>query len=166
MMENEKNTRGWGLFILGLVVGLLVALIITSIIFKKSASFSDDTLMDGRVLKKIEDLENLIHKRFYLKEVTDEELETGIYKGMLAALDDPYSEYYTQEELTNMMDHSEGIYYGIGAYVGLDTVTTLPKISSVIEGTPAEEADLRADDLIYRLRLQLFAAVSGIILSL
>lgn len=150
-MENEKNTRGWGLFVLGLVVGLLVALIITSIIFKKSVSFSDDTLMDGRVLKKIESLESLIHKRFYLKEVTDEELETGIYKGMLAALGDPYSEYYTQEELNSMMDQSEGIYYGIGAYVGLDTVTTLPKISSVIEGTPAEEAGLRADDLIYKI---------------
>jgi len=50
-----------------------------------------------------------------------------------------------------MMEQAQGIYYGIGAYVSLDTETQLPKISNVIEGTPAEEADLRAEDLIYKV---------------
>jgi len=43
----------------------------------------------------------------------------------------------------------EGIYFGIGAYVGIDSATQLPVISGVIEGTPAEEAELRDGDLIY-----------------
>lgn len=50
-----------------------------------------------------------------------------------------------------MMEQSQGIYYGIGAYVQLDTNTGLPKISGVIEGSPAEAADLRANDLIYEV---------------
>lgn len=151
MEQQDTNRKGWGLFALGLVVGLLVALIITSIIFRHSASLSKDSLVDEQVLKKIESLESIIHKRFYLGEVTDEELEEGIYKGMVDALDDPYSEYYTIEELNALMDQTEGIYYGIGAYVSIDSDTSLPKISSVMEGTPAEEAGLRADDLIYKV---------------
>jgi carboxyl-terminal processing protease len=150
-MENEKKQKNWGLFVLGLVIGLLVALIITSVIYKKAVSLSDDSLVDSRVLKKIESLESTIHDRFYLSEVTDEELEEGIYRGLLEALDDPYSEYYTAEELTALMDQTEGVYYGIGAYVGLDSETSLPKISGTIEGAPAEEAGLRPDDLIYKI---------------
>lgn len=47
------------------------------------------------------------------------------------------------------MQETEGIYYGIGAYLMLDPDTGLGKVSGVIENTPAEEAGLRADDLIY-----------------
>lgn len=150
-MENEKSRKGWGLFVLGLVIGLLVALIITSIIFRQSVSVSEDSLLDSRVLEKIEALENIIHNRFYLSEMTDEELEEGIYRGIMYALNDPYSEYYTEEELSQLMEQAEGVYYGIGAYVGLDEETSLPKISGVIEGTPAEEADLRPGDLVYKV---------------
>lgn len=150
-MENEKVRKGWGQFVLGMVIGLLAALIITSAIFKNNVSVSDDSLLDSHVLEKIEKLEETIHRRFYLSEVTDEELENGIYRGMLDALQDPYSEYYTQDELMELMNHTEGIYYGIGAYVSLDTETSLPKISGIIEGTPAQEADLRPDDLIYKI---------------
>lgn len=150
-MENERNRRGWGLFVLGLVLGLLVALIITSIIFKQSASFSENSLLDARVVEKIESLEEIIRDRFYLAEMTDEQLEEGIYRGMLSALDDPYSEYYTEAELRDLMTQTEGIYYGIGAYVELDKETSLPKISRAIADTPAEEADLRPDDLIYKV---------------
>ncbi|MCM1091805.1 MAG: S41 family peptidase [Butyrivibrio sp.] len=153
-MENENSKKSWGLFVLGLVIGLLVSLIIVSVIFKQNVRLSDDTLLNDQVLGKIESLEQLIHNRFYLAEMTDGELEEGIYRGMLAALNDPYSEYYTAEELTALMDQTEGIYYGIGAYVGLDSVTALPKISGIIAGTPAEEADLRPDDLIYRVNDQ------------
>lgn len=150
-MENEKSKKGWGLFVLGLVIGLLVSLIIISFIFRQNVQLSDDTLLNERVLDKVGSMEQLIHDKFYLSEMTDAELEEGIYRGMLAALDDPYSEYYTAEELTALMNQTEGIYYGIGAYVGLDSVTALPKISGIIEGTPAEEADLRPDDLIYQV---------------
>lgn len=150
-MENEKSKKGWGLFVLGLVIGLLVSLIIISVIFRQNVRLSDDTLLNEQVLDKVGSLEQLIHDKFYLAEMTDEELEEGIYRGMLAALDDPYSEYYTAEELTALMHQTEGIYYGIGAYVGLDSVTALPKISGIIAGTPAEEANLRPDDLIYKV---------------
>ncbi len=152
--ENEKKQqrRFWGgQFALGLVMGLLIALIITSVIFKDGAAASGGNVVSSEILDKIGKVEAFIQKRFYLDEVTEEELEEGIYKGMLSALNDPYSEYYTAEELKELMDHTEGIYYGIGAYLSLDSVTSLPKVSGIIEGAPAAEVDLRPNDLIYEV---------------
>lgn len=150
-MENERNNKSWGSFVLGMVVGLLVALIITSMIYKGSGALTGDSFVDADTLEKVAAIEDVLRERFYLSEVTDDQLEEGIYRGMIASLDDPYSEYYTPEELEALMEQSEGIYYGIGAYMALDTDTQLPKINSVIEGTPAEEAKLRAEDLIYKV---------------
>lgn len=150
-MENERRKKGWGSFVLGMVVGLLVALIITSAIFKNGGTVLGDSFVDSDVLEKVGAIEELLEERFYLSEVTDEQLEEGIYRGILDSLEDPYSEYYTPEELEDLMNQSEGIYYGIGAYVSLDTATQLPKISGIIEGAPAEDAGLRAEDLIYKI---------------
>ena len=52
--------------------------------------------------------------------------------------------------IVSQLVRSPGIYYGIGARVSLDTETQLPKIASVISGTPAEEAGLMANDLLYK----------------
>ncbi|MCI9336335.1 MAG: S41 family peptidase [Lachnospiraceae bacterium] len=165
---------GKGLFLIGLITGISGALLILAVcylgIYIQSAvesgqnmaqsaqraaggevSFLEDSAIDGDVLKKMQTIENTIDNYFYLHDVSDEEIRDGIYKGMLQALDDPYSEYYTAEELTELMEQTEGIYYGIGAYVGQDTATGLPKISGVIAGAPAEEVDLRANDLIYEV---------------
>ncbi|MDE6212801.1 MAG: S41 family peptidase, partial [Lachnospiraceae bacterium] len=54
-----------------------------------------------------------------------------------------------EEEWDELMRETEGIYYGIGAYLMLDETTGAAKISGVIDNTPAQEAGLRADDLIY-----------------
>ena len=102
-------------------------------------------------MKKIDALEDIIREKFYLSEVTEEQLETGLYRGMIRALNDPYAEYYTEEELQALMEHSEGIYYGIGAYVAMDPETQLPKISGIIAGAPAEESELRPEDLVYMI---------------
>lgn len=149
--ENKKENKGWGKFILGLVIGLLLSLIVLSIVFRDQLLGGSSSAGYSSVSEKIEALRETIQEKFYLSDVTDEQLEEGIYKGMLEALDDPYSEYYTAEELTELMNDTEGIYYGIGAYVSLDADTSLPKISGIIEGAPAEDADLRPDDLIYEV---------------
>ncbi len=100
--------------------------------------------------RKMMAIEDVIHK-FYLEDTDAQTLEDGVYSGMIEALGDPYSAYFSVEELKEMEQDVEGIYYGIGAYVGIDTATQLPVVSGVIEGTPAEEAQLRDGDLIYKV---------------
>ena len=113
-----------------------------------SSSSRSDEVVTVQTTRKIEAIEEVIHN-YYLEETDTETLENGIYSGMVESLGDPYSNYYSEEELKEMEQDVEGIYFGIGAYVGIDTATQLPVVSGVIEGTPAEEAELRDGDLIY-----------------
>lgn len=162
----SKNAER-GLFISGVILGLAGALLIISVVYigtrlqkvltsreepeQSQAAIEEDSAIDAELVNKLQGLETAIERYFYLEEVSDEELQNGIYRGMLEALNDPYSEYYTAKELEDLMTETEGIYYGIGAYVSLDTKFNMPKISGVIEGSPAEEAELRADDIIYEV---------------
>jgi len=162
----ETRGSGKGLFLGGLILGLAGALLIVGITYlgfsiqgsmqelvngSGKLSLESGSAIDENMISKLQVLEETIDKYYFLDEVSDEELQTGIYKGIMSALGDPYSEYYSKEELDVLMEQTEGVYYGIGAYISLDTATSLPKISGVIAGAPAEEAQLRADDLIYEV---------------
>ena len=168
LQKREANDGKKGLFFSGMIVGLAGALLIISMAYlgtrfyrlmdarqngvrAEEIEFSGESAITPGMVNKLQLLEDTIEQYYYLDEVTDEELDDGIYKGMLDALGDPYSEYYTMEELNALMEQSQGVYYGIGAYVSLDTVTSLPKITGLIEGSPAEEVDLRPNDIIYEV---------------
>ena len=163
-----KGTQGStkALFFGGMAVGLLCSLLVVAIAYVGFGMQNSIQQMTGQAVQinrkegsaitsdlvaKLQALEETIDKYYYLGEVTNEELQTGIYRGIMESLGDPYSEYYSAEELSALMEQTQGVYYGIGAYISLDTETTLPKISGVIEGAPAEAANLRANDLIYEV---------------
>ena len=59
-----------------------------------SVSKTDDTVLTNEVKNKIGLLEDSIYE-YYLGDTTNEDLETGIYTGMVDVLGAPYSEYYT-----------------------------------------------------------------------
>lgn len=115
-----------------------------------SEDSGSDSVANIGTLNKLKVLEDTIQK-YYLEEADEETLENGVYSGLIDSLGDPYSVYYTQEELKQIQEKTEGVYYGIGAYVGIDPETSLPRLTSIIEGTPAQESGLRAGDLLYKV---------------
>ena len=163
--ESQRNA-GKGLFLSGIIVGFAATLLVVGGIFiafqihrivtvkddvSAQVSYDEDSAVNVQTIKKLQLLEDTVKENFYLSEVTNEQLEDGMYRGLMEALDDPYSEYYTAEELNELTEQTQGIYYGIGAYVSMDSDTNLPKISGVIEGAPAADVDLRANDIIYEV---------------
>ena len=127
------------------------------------------SIMTSQTIQKVDSLTAMIDNAYYEADaVTDEQLQEGLYAGLIDALDDPYSVYYTAEDLTELGESISGTFSGIGAYVSLDETTGYPKIAGVIEGSPAEEAGLLSDDLIYEVEgesmqgLDLDVAVSRI----
>lgn len=119
----------------------------------KQSGDSDDkealnTAITDKLVQKLRTLESAIDIYYYKEGLNYEELQEGMLSGLVEALNDPYSEYYTKEELEKVTQDNEGIYYGIGAYVSMDTTLSMPKISGVIADTPAEEAGLRENDVI------------------
>jgi len=114
-----------------------------------------ESVLNQTLVWKMQIIEQMIRQSYYRDEDIDaKEMETGIYDGMIESLGDVYSDYYTPEELQDLMEQTSGIYYGIGAAVSLDTLTTYPKIATVYAGTPAEEAGLRENDIIYEVEGQ------------
>ena len=115
---------------------------------KNTEQAAFDSVVTSQLIQKLRTLESAIDVYYYQDGIDYEELQTGILSGMIDALNDPYSVYYTKEELEQVNLDNAGIYYGIGAYVSMDNELSMPKISGVIANTPAEEAGLREDDVI------------------
>lgn len=153
-----KNKRS---FIGGMIVGIVLVLALGSGYFAGRTlyqAFAEKNAAEGAKaqdgismplsMQKIGVLEEMIDD-YYLEETDGAAMEEGLYRGLVAALGDPYSVYYSAEELVELQEKTAGIYYGIGARVSLDTDTGLAKIVGVISGAPAEEVGLMAGDLIY-----------------
>ncbi len=103
-------------------------------------------------MAKLEAIEEVIGEYYYQEEdINTDAMIEGMYAGIVDSLGDPYSVYYTAEEWKQMMQDTEGIYYGIGAYISLDKTTGFGKINGVIENTPAQDAGLRENDIIYKI---------------
>ena len=87
-------------------------------------------------------------EQYYLDEVDGEKMETGIYRGYLSGLSDPYSTYYTKEEYDQMMEEDSGEYVGIGITVMKDTTTGYVSIEQVQKDAPAYNAGIQPGDLL------------------
>ena len=114
-----------------------------------SSKDGKNTVLNDATMQKVALLQDTIDS-YYLDadQIDSKKLANGLYSGMLESLEDPYSVYYTKEQLNDLMDDTEGIYYGIGAYISTNTDLKRPVISGIISGTPAEEAGLKNGDEI------------------
>ncbi|MDE6743442.1 MAG: S41 family peptidase [Lachnospiraceae bacterium] len=111
---------------------------------------SDSDEFDDEVIEKINLLKSAI-EYYYVEDLDEDVLADGLYSGLMDSLGDPYAEYYTPDQWIAMQNSTEGIYYGIGAYMKKDTVTGYPQITGIIRDTPAEEAGILIDDYIYEV---------------
>lgn len=154
--EQERKEKKY--YFTGMLTGIFLSIVLVCgglLIWtvrkdKKSTASVETSVVNDTSTAKLEILQNTI-EQYYLEEVDEAALEEGMYAGLLEALDDPYSVYYTAEELRAIYEKTQGVYYGIGAYVGIDTTTGYPYISRIIEDTPASASELRAGDLIYEV---------------
>ncbi len=163
-MERKNRSRLRGRFVSGILVGILFCCFIFGGLFvffglrtgririhPQKAEENSTELLSDETVSKIQSLEEVIDTYYYKTDVDKAQEADGMYKGLMDSLGDPYSVYYTEEELDELLSDTAGVYYGIGAYVSLDTDLGLPRISGVIPGTPAESAELQIDDIIYEV---------------
>ena len=62
-------------------------------------------ILNADVQDKVNQLQDLISEN-YLFEEDEEQVKESIYAGMIAGLNDPYSDYYTAEEYQKLMEHT------------------------------------------------------------
>ena len=67
---------------------------------------------------RLEEIRETLMAEYYT-EIDDETLMTGAIRGMMDSLEDPYTFYYTPEEMQDMQEESEGVYHGVGMLVSM-----------------------------------------------
>ena len=99
------------------------------------------------VSKSISYIKSILEE-YYLNEINEEELNEGAIKGYVAALNDPYTEYITKDEMEEYTINLMGSFVGIGIYIGANTQEDTIEVIAPIKGSPAEEAGILAGDVI------------------
>lgn len=76
-------------------------------------------------------------------------MTAGAIEGMLASLGDPYAAYFDAKHYQYLQEQNSGEFFGIG--IVITTKDKIPTVVSVIAGTPAAKAGLKAGDRIVRV---------------
>lgn len=153
-------TKGWAemkkdnKFLKGALVGAL-AMFLVIVLGNGLWNIIDSTGLlpafttKGKAEKKLQLLDHIIDNYFlYEEDLNEENLIEGLYDGYIAALGDPYADYYTEEETKELFESVTGEFYGVGAVLSQDISTGMVTITQVYEDSPAEKAGLREGDII------------------
>ena len=154
-MEEEKKERIYKSLML-ILITVIITFILTSMMVYKAMTkdgFKYVTTADGQTIGLDATLASFrkVLEKEYLGEIDDNELIEGAIKGYIAGLNDPYTEYYTKEEMKKLMDTTNGNYVGIGIYMLLDKEKNAIVIIKPMEGSPAEKAGLLPGDVISKV---------------
>ncbi|WP_209121438.1 S41 family peptidase [Alkalihalobacillus sp. BA299] len=107
-----------------------------------------DTKEEMDAATKLLNAMELITER-YVNEVDEKVLLEGAIKGMVGALEDPYSVYMDEEAASQFMESLESHFEGIGAEVSMTNGQVT--IVSPIRDSPAEKAGLMPKDRIVEI---------------
>lgn len=90
-----------------------------------------------------------IINRDSLQPSTEASMTAGAIRGILESLEDSHAIYFDSRHFEYFNQQNEGVFYGIGITISNDADDLV--VRSVIKGTPAEAAGLKADDIIVEI---------------
>jgi carboxyl-terminal processing protease len=82
-------------------------------------------------------------------EITDQAILDGQKSGLVSAAEDPYTEFFTEEQTKEFNDSLNGSFEGIGAELGKEGNFVV--IVAPIKGAPAEKAGIQSGDVIIEI---------------
>ncbi len=132
-----------------LIMGILCGIVLTLLVLSGLRFFGIHILPAGNATTQAYNKTKYIEKcidSYYQGDYTDEELANGAAKGMVAALGDKYSAYYTQSEYDEVMSGINGSYVGIGVTLKqLDDGKI--QVEKVSDDGPAKKAGMQVGDV-------------------
>lgn len=146
-MKNNKFLK-----IIAVVLLVITTAFVTRMITVRQVLSSNENFGKVIVLEKY-----LRENYLYNKDIKDENLETGLLKGLVAGLGDPYSQYLTTEEMAKLSETTTGKFQGIGVIISPDEDGTVTVISP-IKGSPADRAGVESGDKILKINGKDFSA--------
>ena len=152
-LEEDKKQRVYKALML-IILTAVITFIITTVGVYKTLGNSNVKYVTASSTSTIgSTLE--YYKKFieehYIGQIDDDTMLESAIKGYFEGIGDKYSEYITKEEMQDYMADATGKYVGIGVYIANNTQTNKIVILAPMEGSPAEEAGLKAGDIILKI---------------
>lgn len=147
-----------------LIIGIVSLVIVTSIISFTSAFFIfngwdyfnpkydiqfDQKKVNVENINKYKQVRSLLEKNYY-ENVDENVLLEGAISGMTDSLKDPYTVYFSKEQMRSFMEKSEGSYVGIGVSINVDN-NGLLTIIEPFDDSPAKAAGIIQGDKIVKV---------------
>lgn len=131
---------------------ILATAVVTRIYTVKSILATNENF--GKVVL----LEKYLKENYlYNKDIKEENLEAGILKGLVAGLEDPYSQYLTKDEMKKLSEQTTGKFQGVGVIISPAEDGSVTVVSP-IKGSPADRAGVESGDKILKINGKDFSA--------
>ena len=127
-----------------LLTALVLLLLVPASAFAREITDEELALLEK--YSRIESLMQTLMDEYYI-ELDEETLLQGAIDGMFASLDDPYSFFYTKEEMEKQKEESSGEYKGVGMSVTMNGDGKI-RVVRVFMDSPADVAGLLSGDLL------------------
>lgn len=157
MNNNKQKRQNIYRVIMLMVLTAVITFMVTTIAmyskFQNSGSLSSNgssSSSENTLVKTLQSFKAMINK-LYIGDVDEDAMIEGALKGYVEGLGDPYTEYYTKEEMADLREELNSEYVGIGVYIGNNAVDNTIVIAGTIKSSPAEEAGLKAGDVVEKI---------------
>lgn len=156
---NNGNKHSKKSYFAGLITGVIWGIAVVFILIILSNIIESELTESGKISDNVGtsaltgSSKSLIIKqyidKYFMEDVDNDILTEGMYKGMLESLNDPYSVYYTKDEVESLKQSSEGEYVGLGISVTQNNETKVITVTKVYDDSPAKDAGIESGDTIY-----------------
>lgn len=138
-----KEKKG---FFLGLCTGIVLVLLVMEAERFFGIKITPSFTMADKAWEKANVVEKFIDKYYWKTDVSDEKMAEYAAKGIVSALGDKYSAYFTQEEYETASNTVNGEYAGIGITLTAEDKTNKKIITEVQGDKPGAKAGLKTGD--------------------
>jgi len=140
-----QNYSTWKVFAMGFIAGILFAVMI----FIGLGIYDQQVRWEGQLSpnRKITEIYSMINRHSILPFDKNEMIE-NMYRGFLAGVGDPYTQYFDLNALAAFHVRTEGTFVGIGVRVVMDPVDHMLTLVNVFRDAPAGQAGLLPGDKI------------------
>ncbi len=111
-----------------------------------AVQFSSDSVKYENV-KKFDKVRDLLEE-YYYKDTNENEMLEGAISGMTQALNDPYTVYFTKDQMAQFNEKSQGSYVGIGVVVTMGEDGILSVVEPFEDSPALKEGIVKGDKIV------------------
>ena len=147
-----KDFKSFGRMLYTIVITAIVTtIIVLVVVFGANGSSLFLPKLNNKDMSGLISKLNVVQKKIdeqYLKKANSSDLNEWAVKGYVAGLKDKYSQYYTAQEMKEMLDETRGQFVGVGIYLTKDVTNNEIVIYDTIKGSPAAESGIKSGDIL------------------